>query len=77
MPERIKTKHKLKECPWCKQIPKLVKSDIYGYDGHYHYRVSCVNQFCNIQPHTIKVDDVYRSCEKAIDIVVEHWNDRK
>lgn len=76
MTEIVYNEKQLKECPFCHKPGYLMRNDITGYFGNYHYYVGCNNATCKIRPATRKIDDIYRRWEQAVDIVAAEWNER-
>lgn len=79
--EIVITDKKIKECPFCKKPGYVFKEQLWngshGYHGCYDYYTGCLNQDCRIKPKTRGVDDIYRSSDEAIDMVINDWNERK
>ena len=67
------------ECPWCHNMPVLVKDPLWdgshGYHGHYKYYVACRNKECNVNPHTYAYNDIYKMSEQeCIEKSIEDGN---
>ena len=70
-----------KECPWCHDMPVLIKDPLWndscGYHGNYEYYVACINESCKIKPRTKSYNDIYDMLEQeCMDKAIEDWNTR-
>ena len=70
-----------KECPFCHNLPDIIKNPLcngsHGYHGRYKYYIACRNENCKIKPKTYEYNDIYDMTEQeCIDKAIEDWNDR-
>ena len=80
--EILLTDKNLGVCPFCQQPVNLYRDRLWtnnghGYYGNYDYEVGCLNNDCDVQPHTKATEDIYRKPEEAISIAIKRWTDRK
>ena len=78
---KIKIKVLPKECPFCHDIPALIKDPLWngnhGYYGNYEYYVACENKKCKVNPKTKPYNDIYDMAEQeCINKSIEDWNTR-
>ena len=71
----------LEPCPFCGSGVFLEKiplwHDSHGYYGNYEYVIQCPNTTeCGCKLNYHGNDDIYRTPEEAIKMVIEQWNHR-
>lgn len=80
MDELLDIERGIEMCPFCGRMGFVFRNRLWsgshGYHGNYEYFAGCVNKKCKIRPRTRGVDDIYRSSEEAINMVIKDWNER-
>ena len=69
------------ECPFCHNLPDIVKNPLrngsHGYHGRYKYYIACRNENYKIKLKTYEYNDIYNMTEKeCIEKEIEEWKDR-
>lgn len=70
------------ECPFCHEIPELIKKPLWNGEGHgyyncFQYSVQCTNGECKVNPKTSEYNDIYDMTEDdCFNKAIEDWNDR-
>lgn len=81
MDMKVKMKELPQECPFCHDIPSVVKNALWnnghGYYGNHEYYVACTNVNCKVQPKTKAYNDIYDLTEQeCIEKSINDWNSR-
>lgn len=65
-------------CPWCKQPGRILREYPISYTfGNVRYiRAGCVNDKCEVEPQTNRIDVMMFGLEFAIKKAIEIWEDR-